>query len=203
MKILAASDFHEDQELTEAAIEEANSGDYDLFLNPGDFVSREEYERFEDEVDIPFFACTGNWDFEFEPPENGEYDALFNYMKVELDDLRMAFIGSVFPDDFMEDITDWTDGVAPSNLVMVSHYPPERAGDATVSGNRAGMTGFRKLIMKLKPAIWLCGHIHEAFGHYSLMDTDVFNCAVIESGKCFSIELGDEGVEDWEEVDLR
>lgn len=203
MKILAASDFHEDEELTEAAIEEANSGDYDLFLNPGDFVSREEYERFEDAVEIPFFACTGNWDFEFEPPENGEYDSLFNYMKVELDDLRVALIGSVFPDDFMEDISDWADGVDPSDLIMVSHYPPERAGDATVSGNRAGMTGFRKLIMKLKPAIWLCGHIHEAFGHYSVMETDVFNCAVIESGKCFSIELGDDGVEDWDEVDLR
>lgn len=202
MRILAASDFHEDDALTEAVIEEANSGDYDIFISPGDFVSREEYERFEDAVEIPFLACTGNWDFEFEPPENDEYEALFNYMKVDMEDVHVGLIGAVFPDDYMDDISDWSEQFD-TPLVLTSHYPPERAGDATVSGNRAGMSGFRKLIMKLKPAVWLCGHIHEAFGHYSVMETDVFNCAVIESGKCFSIELGDDGVKDWEEVELR
>lgn len=203
MKLLAAADFHEEDDLIDAVVEEANSGDYDVFIAPGDFVTPDDYQDMQERVEIPMFACTGNWDFNFTPPENDDYDDLFNYMKIDWEEYKIGAIGAVFPDDFKDDLEKWVDGHDDRRLLFMSHYPPERLGDATVSGNRAGMTGFRQLIMKLKPAAWFCGHIHEAFGHYSFMQTHVFNCAVVESGKCFAVELGDDGVEDWEEVELR
>jgi len=203
MKLLAAADFHEDEELMDAVIEEANSGEYNLVLLPGDFVVPKHYERMRDEIEPPVFGCTGNWDFDFTPPENDAYEHLFNYMKIDWEAYKIGTIGAVFPDDFQDDLREWTEDHDDRRTIVMSHYPPERLGDATVSGNRAGMEGFRQLIMTMKPAVWFCGHIHEAFGHYSLMETDVFNCAVIESGKCFAVEMDDDGVEDFEEVELR
>jgi len=202
MKILAAADFHEDQELVDATVEMANSGEFDLFLSPGDFVSRECYEDMVERIEIPAMACTGNWDFDFTPPENDEYQRLFNYILADYEDYKIGMLGAVFPDNYQDEIEEWVEGVNTRKLIMMSHYPPERLGDATVSGTRAGMSGFRKAIMRFKPAIWLCGHIHESFGRYSLMETEVFNCASIESRKGFAIELGEDGVESAEEVEL-
>lgn len=202
MKIFAAADFHEDEALLEAVIEEANSGTYDLFLAPGDFVTPADYERIQNEVEIPTIGCTGNWDFNFEPPSNDEYDDLYNYAQITFDEMKIGLIGSVFPDTFVDEMIDWAADFDHRKLVYMSHYPPERLGDATVSGNRAGFAGFRELIMKTQPAAWFCGHIHESYGQYHLMKTEVFNCATIESRKGFAVELGDDGVETAKEVEL-
>jgi Icc-related predicted phosphoesterase len=202
MRILAAADFHEDEELIDAIVEEANTGDYDMFLAAGDFVTPDHYERVMGNVNIPRLACTGNWDFDFTPPDEDDFDHLYNYMKVDYEDYKIAIIGAVFPDDFQQDIIDWVDGFDDRKLLFMSHYPPKRLGDRAVSGNNAGMDGFRELIMKTKPAAWFCGHIHEAFGQYHLMKTEVFNCASIESRKAVSVTLGDDGVEEHDGVDL-
>ncbi|MCJ7428926.1 MAG: metallophosphoesterase family protein [Candidatus Nanohaloarchaeota archaeon QJJ-5] len=203
MRILAAADFHEDENLLEAVIEEANSGSYDVLIAPGDFVTPDDFERVRDETEIPSIACTGNWDFNFEPPGNDEYEDLYNYAQIDFGkDIKIGLIGAVFPDDFVDEMIEWADGIDNRKLLYMSHYPPERLGDATVSGNRAGFAGFRELILKTKPAAWFCGHIHESFGQYHLMKTEVFNCATIESRKAFAVELGDDGVESADEVDL-
>ncbi len=202
MKVLAASDFHGSNELLQNFLKEANNGEYDLVVLPGDFESPERYKKIVDSLEPTVIASTGNWDFNFKPPKNDDYDSLFNYMKITYDDYKICVIGSVFPDDFKKDIRDWAEGHDNNKLFFVSHYPPKRLGDRAVTGVRAGLDGFRKLILKLKPAAWFCGHIHEAFGHYSLMNTDVFNCSIPESKKCFSVEFGEDGVESFEEVDL-
>ncbi len=202
MRILAAADFHGKKELVHNAIEEVNNGDYDLFVLPGDFESPESYKEVVEPVDVPVMAATGNWDFNFKPPKNDEFDSLFNYMKIDFQDYKVVVIGSVFPDNYMEDVEQWVEDFDSRKLFFITHYPPKRVGDRAANGIRAGMDGFRQLIMKLKPSAWFCGHIHEAFGHYSLMKTDVFNCSVPDSKKAFSVELGEEGVEDFEEVDL-
>ncbi|MDY6789041.1 MAG: metallophosphoesterase [Candidatus Nanohaloarchaea archaeon] len=202
MKVLAAADFHGEEDLIENVVEEANNGGYDLFIAPGDFVTEKDYKDLMSPVEIPKLACTGNWDFNFTPPSNDQFDHLFNYMKIDFEGYKIAILGAMFPEDFIRDITDWVGEHDRNKLMVMSHYPPHRVADATVSGNRAGMKGFRKLIMRLKPAAWFCGHVHECFGQYSLMNTEVFNCAVVESQKCFSLELGEDGVEKAEEIDL-
>ncbi len=202
MKLFAAADFHGNENLIKKAVEEVNNGGYDLFVIPGDFESPENYKKTVEPVNVPVIASTGNWDFNFKPPKNDKFDSLFNYMKINFQDYKVVVIGSVFPEDYMKDVREWLKDFDSKKIIFITHYPPKRVGDRAITGVRAGMDGFRKLILKIKPAAWFCGHIHEDFGHHTLMKTDVFNCSVPESKKGFSVTLGEEGVEDFEEVDL-
>ncbi len=202
MRIFAVADFHREADLQEAAIEEANSGQYDLFIGLGDYEEPEYYENLVDPIDIPFVALTGNWDFGFEPPDNNEYTNLFNYKEVEFGDYRIVLLGAIYPDDYGEKIEAFFEDVPNEYRIVCSHYPPHMLGDLARTGTRAGFQEFRDLIMRHKPVLWMCGHIHEDFGAFELLDTTVLNCAAVESGKGWSIQLGEEGVEETEEVTL-
>ncbi|MDY6774397.1 MAG: metallophosphoesterase family protein [Candidatus Nanohaloarchaea archaeon] len=203
MKIFTAGDFHGDEELKDGALEEVNSGDYDMFLIIGDYGSPEFYQDLIDRLQVPWLAITGNWDFDFEPPENNEYQHLYNYQKVEYEEgYRFLLLGSVYPDDFLDEAREFFEGTPNHKRVVVSHYPPHMLGDLADNGNRAGFPEIRELIMREKPALWTCGHIHEDFGRFSLMDTTVLNTSSEESGKGWRVELGEEGVRSAEEVEL-
>lgn len=202
MRIFAAGDFHKDEELKEAAIDHITSGDYDLFIGLGDYEEPEYYEDLVAPLEIPFVALTGNWDFGFEPPENGEYPNLYNYKEVTFHDYRIVLLGAIYPDDYRHRIEEFFDGVPNEKRIVASHYPPHMLGDLARAGTRAGFPEFRDLIMREKPAIWLCGHIHEDFGEFSLMSTTVLNGAATETGKGWRIEMGDDGVEAVEDVAL-
>ncbi|MFB6076611.1 MAG: metallophosphoesterase family protein, partial [Candidatus Nanohaloarchaea archaeon] len=110
MQLLAAGDFHGDEELKEAAQDEAATGGYDLFINIGDFETADYYLDLIDDITIPFLGVTGNWDFGFEPPDNDEYDFLFNYQKVEFEEYKILLIGSVYPDDLLDDAHEFFEG---------------------------------------------------------------------------------------------
>ncbi|MDY6770182.1 MAG: metallophosphoesterase family protein [Candidatus Nanohaloarchaea archaeon] len=203
MNIFTAGDFHGREELKEAVLDEVNGGDYDMFLAIGDYDTPEFYEDMVDRLEVPWLALTGNWDFDFEPPENNEYPYLFNYQKVEYEDgYHFILLGAVYPDDFLEEARAFFDGVPNEKRIVASHYPPHMLCDLADAGNRAGFPEFRELIMREKPALWTCGHIHEAFGKESLMDTVVVNAAAEESGKGWRVELGDDGVEAAAQVEL-
>lgn len=202
MKVFATGDFHQSEVLREAVIEEANSGEYDLVILTGDYEEADYYKSLTEDLDGPFIALTGNWDFGFEPPENGEYTNLFNYKEVEFGDYRIVLLGSVYPDDFMTRIEEFFKDAPQEKCIVATHYPPHMLGDLTRMGTRAGFTEFREIIMRSKPALWLCGHIHEDYGKFELLKTTVLNCAAKESGKGWSITFADGGVEKTEEVIL-
>lgn len=202
MNILTAGDFHQEEELKEGLVEEANTGGYGMFLGIGDYHTPEFYEDLVDSLEIPFLCTTGNWDFDFEPPENGEYPHLYNYKKVDFEDYKILLLGSVYPDDVIDQAEAFFDGADHSRRIVVSHYPPHMLGDLADNGNRAGFQEFRELLMRVRPALWTCGHIHEDFGKFALMDTTVLNAASAETGKAWNVEMGDSGVEKAEEVDL-
>ncbi len=202
MHLFTAGDFHSDMDVKEAVIAEVNGGDYDLCLFTGDYHEPDYYEDLVSRIDAPFLSLTGNWDFGFEPPENGEYRHLYNYQKVQFENYHVVLLGAVYPQDFQEDIHDFFQGTDPAKRIVASHYPPHMLGDLADNGNRAGFPEFRELLLKEDPALWTCGHIHEDFGRFSLMDTVVLNTAVKESGKAWSVDLGPDGVETAEQVTL-
>ena len=41
LRILVTSDFHADEQLKQGAIREVEDGDYDLFVNLGDYMEQE------------------------------------------------------------------------------------------------------------------------------------------------------------------
>jgi len=62
--------------------------------------------------------------------------------------------------------------------ILVAHPPPYGCRDQVLGRFSAGSRGLARLVRKSKPAVMLCGHIHEAAGTVCLDDTLVVNCAL-------------------------
>ncbi len=205
LRILVTSDFHASEQLKEAAIEEANSGKYDLYLNLGDFMDEEYASDLFDRIEIPGVGCTGNRDMMFGSEFLDGPEPVYNFLEANVDDEYLVIlIGGDFPDNIKEKVSDLIEEHGdPSKVIIGSHYPPKKLGDRIHSGERIGFEQFREMIIKEKPALWASGHVHEDFGEYSLMDTKVLNAAADETGKAYSVTMSDEGgIEEVEEVVL-
>ena len=63
------------------------------------------------------------------------------------------------------------------NTVVVAHAPPYRCCDTLYDGTFIGSRAISEWIYYERPRVWLCGHIHEAYGAVRVDDTMVFNCA--------------------------
>lgn len=63
--------------------------------------------------------------------------------------------------------------------VLVSHGPPYGYGDLNNSGHRCGSKALYKHILRVKPQLVVCGHIHEAYGEYAFNGTSVVNAAQV------------------------
>ena len=205
LKILVTSDFHARDDLKDAAIKEANSGDYDLFINLGDYMDEDYTEDLFDQIEIPGIGGTGNRDMMFSNEFLDGPVPVYNFLEAEVDDEYLVIlIGGDFPDDVKEQVADLIEDHGDSSKVIVgSHYPPKKVGDKIHSGKRIGFDQFREMIIKEKPAIWMNGHVHEDFGERELLGTPVINAAAEETGKAYSVTIGDEGgAEKIEEVQL-
>lgn len=206
LKILVTSDFHAKDDLKEAAIEEANSGDYDLYINLGDYMDEEYAKDLFDRIEIPGIGATGNRDMMFsdETLDSNEIP-VYNFLEANIDDEYLVIlIGGDFPDEIKDEVTKLMDEHGDSSKVFIgSHYPPHKLGDKIHSGKRIGFEQFRELIMREKPAVWASGHVHEDYGRDSLMKTEFINAAAEETGKAYSVTLGDEGgVDEIKEIEL-
>ena len=83
--------------------------------------------------------------------------------------------------------------------ILVAHPPPHGCCDQVLGRFSAGSRGLARLVRATKPAVMLCGHIHEAAGMTHLGDTLVVNCAlgdqrrgavvVVEEGRRPSAEM--------------
>lgn len=205
LKILVTSDFHAKEDLKDAAIEEANSGDYDLFINLGDYMGFDYADNLFDSIEIPAIGTTGNRDT-MEKDKFEESDIpVYKFLEANIDDdYLVILIGGSFPDDIKEQVTEIIeDHGNPDKVIIGSHYPPKNLQDTIHSGRHIGFDQFREIILKNKPALWMSGHVHEDYGRNSLFNTEVINAASEESGKGYAVELSDEGgVENIEEIVL-
>lgn len=204
MKILVTSDFHAKEDLKEAAIEEANNGDYDLFINLGDYMSEEYAEELFDGIEIAAIGTTGNRDMMFSQEFLDGTTPVYNFLEADIDDeYKLILIGGDFPEDVKKEVEELIEDSDSDKVIVGSHYPPKKVGDRVHSGKRIGFDQFRELIIKHKPAVWMNGHVHEDFGERELMGTKVLNAAAEETGKAFAVTMGDEGgVEEVEEITL-
>lgn len=63
------------------------------------------------------------------------------------------------------------------DTVMVAHTPPYRAGDRVRNGERVGSYSLHRWLLESKPALWLCGHVHEDPCTVLVGSTLVCNCS--------------------------
>jgi Icc-related predicted phosphoesterase len=61
--------------------------------------------------------------------------------------------------------------------ILISHQPPLGCQDIGNSGHNYGSWSIREKLLKEKPEVVFCGHVHEKFGVGKLGNTLVINCA--------------------------
>ncbi len=62
--------------------------------------------------------------------------------------------------------------------VLVTHEPPAGILDLAYSGRHIGSEVVRDLVLRLRPRVLTCGHVHECPGIERLGDTLVVNCTM-------------------------
>jgi Icc-related predicted phosphoesterase len=67
--------------------------------------------------------------------------------------------------------------------ILIAHGPPYGVAD-TVHGMHVGETAMSRELIRIKPGVLVCGHIHEGFGEYSLDNVRVLNVAC--NDECYS-----------------
>lgn len=69
--------------------------------------------------------------------------------------------------------------VPPDTNVLITHGPAFGVLDAVLNGNYAGDKDLLKTIETIKPAVHVCGHIHEAHGQLKRSGTRHINASVL------------------------
>lgn len=205
LTLLITADFHGDEELKDATIKEANNGDYDLYLNLGDFMDEEYAEELFNQIEIPGLGCIGNRDAHFSQEFMDGPVPVYRLVDAKIDDdFLLILIGGNFPKEIREQVIDLIENQEDSSKIIIgSHHPPRRTGDLIHSGKRIGFDEFRQIIMRHKPALWACGHVHEDYGEFELLKTKILNASSHDSGKGYKVEMKENGgVKKIEEVKL-
>lgn len=62
-------------------------------------------------------------------------------------------------------------GHCPAGAVLISHSPPHGAADRDGAGRSLGSTAVRDAVLRLRPRLVVCGHIHASAGKRELIGT--------------------------------
>ena len=93
---------------------------------------------------------------------------------------------------FLEDGRGQIDTAEPQ--VVLSHPPPQGILDRTGGGSHVGSTAEREFVDRRRPALLVCGHIHESRGIERHDATTVVNCGAATAGQFAVVDVGDDGV---------
>lgn len=82
---------------------------------------------------------------------------------------------------------------ASRKAVLVSHSPPvDTSLDLVFGGEHVGSASVREFIERTRPALALCGHIHEARGIDRIEGTVVVNPGPARHGSCALVDVAEE-----------
>jgi Icc-related predicted phosphoesterase len=127
-----------------------------------------------DSLNCPVVFVPGNHDLRDPPAIEGAMNA--DGTTLQCCGLSIAGLGGAGP-DFFGFPYEWTEAEAESALkatlgqateppdILISHTPPIRSAlDRTMYGKHAGSEAVRHSVETVQPRLFLCGHIHEAWG---------------------------------------
>ena len=80
-----------------------------------------------------------------------------------------------------------------SKTVLVAHPPPYGACDLAFQRFHVGSRRLRQLVLRRKPRLLICGHVHEQAGACLMGETLVVNCSIGRRGAGALIDLGPAG----------
>lgn len=68
--------------------------------------------------------------------------------------------------------------------IIVSHQPPYTFGDRNMMGEHVGSRELLAAILRVRPRLVVCGHIHESAGIYDCNGISIVNASVVDSRYC-------------------
>ncbi len=177
MKLLLFSDLHTSGTAASALVQRAR--DVDVALGAGDFASvRQGISLCIDVlrgIAIPTVLVPGNNESleELVSACKGWRNAtVLHGQAVEIKGQAFFGIGGGIPItpfgswsyDFAETDAERLLGRCPTGAVLVSHSPPKGAVDTDSSGKSLGSAAVREAVIRCKPRLVVCGHIHACAG---------------------------------------
>lgn len=189
MKLLLFSDLHANASAASNLV--ALSKDVDIVVGAGDFGNMRQNVHvclnILRQIQIPAILVPGN---------NESYEELVNACAVwpsatvlhgtglEIGGVPFYGIGGGIPVtpfgswsyDFSEADAEQMLMACPPRAVLISHSPPKGAVDVASSGQSLGSTSVRNAVVRTKPRLVVCGHIHASAGqNASIEGTPVVN----------------------------
>jgi Icc-related predicted phosphoesterase len=84
---------------------------------------------------------------------------------------------------------------SPRPVVLVSHQPPRGTQCDLARGRHVGSTAIRDAILRHRPELVLCGHIHESAGRDTLGESAIVNPGPWFQGGVLRFAVGDGAIE--------
>lgn len=197
MKILFISDTHgEHQKLN-------NLPQADILIHSGDISRRgkdyeiEDFIKWLSSLDFRYkIFIAGNHDFYFEGKIISKVQEMLPQDVFYLCDtgitieginiwgspITPTFFNWAFNRDRGSNIAKYWDKIPQNTDILITHGPPFRILDQTISGSNAGCEDLLKKIELIKPKYHLFGHIHEAYGVYETAYTTFINGSILDEG---------------------
>ncbi|MEW5997140.1 MAG: metallophosphoesterase [Candidatus Micrarchaeota archaeon] len=193
MKILAASDLHDEEAALEKII--ARAGGYDYVLVAGDVGRSEGFAEDLLSSGGNIFVVPGNGDGDFLAKVAGK--KWLHGRRVEIGEgLNLVGFGYSPPTPFHthfefpeEKLYGWMkDLPIDGKTIFLTHAPPHGILD-DVAGAHAGSRAVRRIVEEKKPLANVCAHIHEREGVAVMGSTTVLKVAASKRGRAGEIEI--------------
>jgi len=184
VRIFAAGDFHGDRQAAKRLAERAVSENADIIVLNGDIVEEDNPNGvvyYFAKTGKPVLLVPGNHDWFATDFLAAKYD-LQNLHNKSVNFGNIAIVGSGSNLAMMSE-KDIYDGIrrlkSSQKTLLVSHVHPSGTLMETFSQFVKGSIGLRKAIEATKPAVVICGHVHEAEG----IEEKIGNTLVVNVGK--------------------
>lgn len=192
MKVIAISDTHGQHESLVLPLG-------DILIHAGDCTNRgtrseslEFMNWFESQPHKHKIFIAGNHDWYFESKE-------FRYSEVPagvhyLNDSMVSIEGfNIWGSPIQPEFFDWAfnrkrgaeikqhwDLIPMETDILVTHGPVSGIHDTTVHGDKCGCVDLKNAVQHIEPQLFICGHIHEAYGTLVEGNTTFVNASVLD-----------------------
>jgi Icc-related predicted phosphoesterase len=182
MKLLLFSDLHTDTTAAHLLVERARS--VDVVIGAGDFGTVRRHVR--DCIDVlraidkPAVLVAGNNESTeelLEACQDWPHAHVLHGSGMRLAGVDFFGLGGGIPVtpfgawsyDFTEEQAAQLLSGCPAGGVLVSHSPPKGAVDVSSTGRSLGSVAVRDAVLRLRPLLVVCGHIHESQGQQAML----------------------------------
>jgi Icc-related predicted phosphoesterase len=194
MKIICISDTHGQHKSIKLP-------EGDMIIHAGDVSGRGKPDEIRDF--LKWYASlnyqykvfiAGNHDFFFEKASNQEIENQIPDNLIYLNDSGVTIEGlNIWGSPVQPWFYDWAfnrqrgaeinkhwDLILDNTDILITHGPVYGYLDRTVRGEPVGCEDLLRKVKEVEPKLFVCGHIHEAYGVHQLENTQLVNASVLD-----------------------